>query len=56
MSGSGLVRFSDLFADTARTHGIEWAYNYYCNRHNMPYWEFRFWATSLGFNENGYYS
>lgn len=56
MSGKGNVRFSELFADTAREHGIEFCYEYYVRKHGMAYWEFRFWASSLGFNGNGYYA
>lgn len=55
MNGKGNVRFSELFTDTANEFGIEWAYRYYVCKHGMPYWEFRFWANTLGFNENGYY-
>ena len=55
MSGNQSIKFSELFADTAAAHGIEWAYNYYVVKHNMSYWEFKFWANTLGFNENGYY-
>lgn len=56
MNGSGDIRFSELFTDTASVHGIEFAYHYYVLEHDMEYWEFRFWATQCGFNENGYYS
>lgn len=43
MSGSGDVRFSELFADTVKTHGVVWAFRYYVGKHNMTVWEFSFW-------------
>jgi hypothetical protein len=45
MQGSGSVRFSELFADTVNTHGIEWAKTYYTKR-GMQEWEFNFWLNS----------
>lgn len=55
MAGNQEVRFSELFRDTVETHGIEWAYGYYVCKHGMQYWEFLFWANSLGLNGNHYY-
>lgn len=55
MQGKGNIRFSDLFKDTAETHGIEFAYNYYVRKHNMAYWEFRFWLNSTDTDPQGYY-
>lgn len=46
MSGSGSVRFSDLFADTVKTHGVLWAAEYYAKR-GMKEWEFRFWLNGV---------
>lgn len=39
------VPFSELFADTVRTHGVKWAAQYY-QRHGMPTWEFLFWIKA----------
>lgn len=55
MNGSGSIRFSELFADTAATHGIEFAYQYYVIRRGMAYWEFRFWAKQSGMDFHNYY-
>jgi len=56
MSGKGNVRFSELFRSTAQEHGIEFCFQYYVQQKHMAYWEFRFWAASLGFDEDGYYT
>ena len=48
MSGKGNIRFSELFADTLAQHGAEWCFEYYCVKHGMEYWEFRFWLTQCG--------
>lgn len=43
------IRFSDLFADTVKCHGIYWSATYYKKR-GMPVWEFLYWlkVTRLG--------
>lgn len=43
MKGSQQIRFSALMADTVNTHGLMWAYEYYCKKHGMAFWEFCFW-------------
>jgi hypothetical protein len=43
MRGSGQVRFSELFADTVKAHGVIWAHGYYCRKQGMAEWEFNFW-------------
>ena len=43
--GTIAVPFSELFADTVRTHGVKWAAQYY-QRHGMPTWEFLFWLAA----------
>jgi hypothetical protein len=48
MSGAGQIRFSELFADTVRTHGLAWSQQYYCGKHKMPAWEFEFWCVLVG--------
>lgn len=48
MNGKGNVRFSELFADTVAAHGAEWAHRFYCGKHGMAYWEFRFWLRATG--------
>lgn len=55
MRGSLQVRFSDLFADTVRTHGPVFAFCYYCKR-GMPEWEFAFWMRALDFWHSDAYS
>jgi hypothetical protein len=49
MQGKGNVRFTDLFSDTVRTHGVRWAATYYCKR-GLSISEFLFWlkACKLG--------
>lgn len=37
------VRFTDLFADTVRVHGIGWTLAYY-RRRGMTFVELRLWA------------
>ena len=44
MNGTQSVRFSDLFADTVKTHGLAFAQAHYVQKHGMPQWEFRLWA------------
>jgi len=46
MRGSITVPFSELFADTVNTHGIQWAKEYYL-KNGMQLWEFNFWAFSM---------
>lgn len=43
MTGSGSVRFSELFADTLQCFGCLDAKHYYCEKHGMQEWEFWFW-------------
>ena len=45
MSGKDEVRFSELFKDTAKTHGVVWAWSYYKKR-GMSQVEFRFWCRA----------
>ena len=45
MSGTQEIHFSELFADTAKTHGVQWAWKYYSKR-GMGRKEFRFWCVS----------
>lgn len=44
MSGSGSVRFSDLFVDTFKAHGFAFCYEHYVQKHGMPEWEYEFWC------------
>lgn len=46
MNGKGNVRFFELFESTVRTHGSEWAHNYYTS-HGMQEWEWGFWFDKL---------
>ena len=58
MNGSGSVRFSELFADTIETHGVQWAHAYYTGKHAMQAWEFSFWFRTWAgreFEGIGYY-
>ena len=43
MNGKGQVRFSELFADTIKTHGMVFGFEYYVNKHGMQTWEFGLW-------------
>jgi hypothetical protein len=43
--GTPEVPFSQLFADTVRKHGVQWAARYYQKR-GMPTWEFLFWLAA----------
>ena len=45
MNGADSVRFSDLFLDTVRAHGLAWAWKHY-SRKGMTRREFRIWARS----------
>ena len=47
MRGSGSIRFSELFRDTVETHGVSWAFQYYCRKHGMQPWEFAFWCKGI---------
>lgn len=47
MSGSGNIRFSELFADTVKKHGMGWARDFYCWTHGMAEWEFNFWVYAV---------
>ena len=47
MNGKGNIRFNELFADTVNCHGIVFAFDYYCEKHNMPVWEFIFWRKLM---------
>ena len=47
MQGHDKVFFTELFADTVKTHGVSWAHSYYCLKHGMPEWEFIFWRKSM---------
>ena len=46
--GMDYVRFSELFANKVKTHGIEWVYELCVEKWNMQPWEFRFWAGHRG--------
>lgn len=37
------IRFSELFADTVKAHGVIWAHSHYCKKGKMAEWEFNFW-------------
>jgi hypothetical protein len=45
MHGIENVTFSELFKDTAKTHGVVWAWKYYKKR-GMSQVEFRFWCRA----------
>jgi hypothetical protein len=45
LHGTPEVPFSQLFADTVRKHGVQWAARYYQKR-GMPTWEFLFWLAA----------
>lgn len=47
MNGKGSVRFSELFADTARVMNETEMYCYYVLKGKMADWEFRFWMRTL---------
>ena len=46
MSGLNNVRFSELFADTVKTHGTIWAWEYYSKR-GMSQKEFKIWRKAM---------
>lgn len=46
MKGHGEIRFSELFADTVRVHGADWAEWWYTEG-GMEAWEFQFWMRTL---------
>lgn len=45
MKGSQNIRFAELFADTVRVHGIEWASKHY-RKNGMANWELVFWLKA----------
>lgn len=47
MRGNQEVRFSHLFADTLRTHGVVWLERYHTKR-GMTRAEFGLWLTIVG--------
>lgn len=44
LKGSPVVPFSWMVQDTIREHGLRWAVEFYCVRHNLPSHEFRIFA------------
>ena len=46
MNGTQTVKFSELFADTVRAHGLQWAHLHYTSK-GMKEWEFRFWFGTM---------
>ncbi len=48
MKGTPRIPFSTLFADTVKTHGVDFAIQHYVRKHRMPAWEFYFWMRSTG--------
>ena len=51
MHGKNPVRFSDLFIDTVRKHGLYWAWLHYVRRNHMEEWEFTFWTKATNVTE-----
>ncbi len=47
MRGTPSITFSELFADTIRTHGETWAFCHYVIKHKMAEWEFNFWKKAV---------
>lgn len=47
MRGNGTVTFAQLFEDTVREHGSDWALRHY-TRNGMQEWEFWFWVSAVG--------
>lgn len=46
MNGKGNIRFTELFIDTCKTHGVAWAHAYYL-KHGMSATEFGIWLRSV---------
>ena len=47
MHGTLTIPFSELFADSVRTHGTIWAWDHYVKKGGMPEWEYKFWLLSM---------
>lgn len=47
MHGTPTIPFSELFADSVRTHGTIWAWNHYVKKGGMKEWEYKFWLLNL---------
>jgi hypothetical protein len=45
MRGSQHIHFSELFTDTVRAHGVQWAAGYYA-KNGMSTKEFRLWLKA----------
>jgi hypothetical protein len=43
-----MIRFSELWADTARVHGVQWAAAYYRRHAKMELWEALMWVRITG--------
>lgn len=46
MNGKGNIRFTELFIDTCKAHGVAWAHAYYL-KHGMSTMEFGIWLRSV---------
>ena len=46
MQGNQTITFSQLFADTVRTHGVRWARNHYW-ANGMSLQEFSVWLSGM---------
>ena len=46
MHGTIHIPFSELFADSVRTHGTIWAWKHYVVKGKMAEWEYKFWLLS----------
>lgn len=47
MHGTPTIPFSELFADSVRTHGTIWAWNHYVKKGGMAEWEYKFWLLNF---------
>ena len=47
MHGTIEIPFSELFADSVRTHGTIWAWRHYVKKGGMAEWEYKFWLLSM---------
>lgn len=48
LHGTVEVPFSELFKSTVQELGVEYARNYYVDKHGMRVWEFEFWMAATG--------
>jgi len=47
LKGSTKFPFSEMVQDTIATHGVNWAFDYYCVQNDLPLWQ---WNIYSGLN------